>query len=244
MSSNKDWFAFGTVKPSAKLRLFCLPFVGGSANAFRRWVSAFPPEIEVWPVELPGRGMRLGEPPIADARTLVAGLLPAMKPMLDRPFALFGHSMGGRIALLLAMTLRSRGLPAPVHLFASASKAPQLQPRRVADLPWSAFMAELRRRGGTPPEVLADRDLMQMFEPIVRADFKLYETFDVQGEPPLAVPITALLGTEDHIVTEDKLAPWQTWTTATFRIAKIDADHFFLTTAQDVVIAEVCRDLL
>ena len=56
------------------LDLYCLPCAGASASVYLRWRRRLPAWIEVLPLELPGRGMRLGEPSVEDFQTLVEQL--------------------------------------------------------------------------------------------------------------------------------------------------------------------------
>ena len=56
------------------LDLYCLPCAGASASVYLRWRRRLPAWIEVLPLELPGRGMRLGDPLVEDFQTLVEQL--------------------------------------------------------------------------------------------------------------------------------------------------------------------------
>jgi medium-chain acyl-[acyl-carrier-protein] hydrolase len=106
------------------MRLFCFPFAGGSAQAFREWRDHLPQSIELCAVQLPGREMRQRETPIASADDIVEALLPALLPLMDRPFILFGHSMGAVIAFELARGLQQEGRPTPECLIVSGRVAP------------------------------------------------------------------------------------------------------------------------
>jgi surfactin synthase thioesterase subunit len=61
-----------------------------------------------------------------ELRPLVQGLATALRPALDLPVALFGHSLGALLAIELARELRRRRGPLPVHLFVSGRHAPQV----------------------------------------------------------------------------------------------------------------------
>src|SRR5262245_46733711 len=97
-------FPFRRKVVEPRLRLLCLPFAGGASSLYRSWPRALP-SIEVWPVELPGRGARMDEPPCADMTELCDGLSAAIDQVADLPLALYGHSMGARIAFELARRL-------------------------------------------------------------------------------------------------------------------------------------------
>jgi surfactin synthase thioesterase subunit len=122
-------------------RLFCFPYAGGSAAIFREWPREFPESVQVCNVELPGRGRRLFEPPFTSMGPLVEEAARALADYLDRPFAIFGHSLGALVAFELARYLRVACGARPTHLFLSATRAPQtIRPESTKyDLPVATF---------------------------------------------------------------------------------------------------------
>jgi len=165
---------------ASKQRLFCVPGAGGSAASFHGWSARLSPEVEVIGVQLPGRGHLVPAPPYRGLRPLVLDLAAAMSGLLDKPFMLFGHSMGALVGFELARRLRRAYAAAPVALFAAACPAPQL-PRRqkpLHALPSAQLWAEIRRFGGTPEVVFESDELMAMVEPALRADLAICETYE------------------------------------------------------------------
>jgi pimeloyl-ACP methyl ester carboxylesterase len=135
-------------------KLFCLPYAGGSAAVFRRWPALLAPRVAVIPVELPGRGMRRGEPPATDLQTLVNILYGSLHKEFSGSFAFFGHSMGAVVAYELSRALLARTGTQPRRLIVSGRRAPQLPPSRAPmhGLPHDKFTAELppgRHAGGS-----------------------------------------------------------------------------------------------
>lgn len=169
-STTGKWISRPRPNPRARLRLFCIAHAGGGASAFRGWADALPPEVEVCLVQLPGRENRLMEKPFDRLDPLVAALTDAVRPWLDLPWALFGHSNGALIGFELARLLRERGLPGPRHLFASGRRAPDVPPqsRLTGHLPDDEFLADLGELGGLPRELLENREIMQMLLPLLR----------------------------------------------------------------------------
>src|SRR5437763_15337105 len=174
MIARTPWLVSRKPNPRARVRLFCFPYAGGGDSVFRAWQKGLSEAIEVCPVQLPGRGARISEPPFTELSPLVRAAAQALAPHLDKPFAFFGHSMGALICFELARHLRKDGGPQPVHLFVSGRCGPQT-PREpfAGDLPDSEFQEMLRRYNGTPEEVLENRELMELLLPAVRADFAL-----------------------------------------------------------------------
>ena len=156
------WVSCFKPNPQAKLRLFCFHYAGGGASVFRTWSDSLPESVEVCAIELPGRGMRLRESPFTQLEPLVQHLASTLLPYLDKPFAFFGHSMGGLVSFELTRLLRTEYGVSPVHLFVSGHRAPQVPDPDppIHTLPESEFLQELRRFNGTPEAVLKNAELM------------------------------------------------------------------------------------
>ncbi|NJR38935.1 MAG: thioesterase [Leptolyngbyaceae cyanobacterium CSU_1_4] len=231
------WITNPHPHPQAKARLFCLPYAGGGTHSFRRW-SEHLPHLEVCPIQLPGRERRLSEAPFTSLKQLIQALTEAILPFLDRPFALFGHSMGGLIAFELTRFLRQNHHPQPLHLFVSGCRAPQLSSplSHLHTLADAEFLQELRRYNGTPEAVLTNTELMQVLLPTLRADFAMVETYAYQLESPLDCPITAYGGLKDLDITPQDLADWQIQTVNSFAKYLLPGDHFFLHSTQSLLL--------
>lgn len=240
------WVRCPRPSDQARARLFCLPFGGGGAAIFREWPRDLWPEIEVWHVQLPGREARHREPPLTRMDALVDPLADAMLPHLDRPYAIFGHSMGALIGFELARLLRRRGAPDPLHLFVSARRAPHLaDPHRpLHALPDADLVEQLTRRyNGMPRAVLESAELLRMFIPIVRADLTMTETYAYAPEEPLVCPISAFGGLDDGAVTRDDLAAWGDQTRGSFTLRMVPGGHFFLQTLRPRLLSAIVADL-
>lgn len=225
-----SWIPFRKPRPEARLRLFCFPYAGAGALIFRNWSESLPTDVEVCPVQLPGRGTRLTERPFTQLSPLVEALAQALVPLVDRPFAFFGHSLGALISFELARRVRRRYGVHPVHLFVSAGRAPQIAHRGplIHTLPEKEFLAELRGLNGTPSELLDHKELMEIMLPLLRADFALYETYVYSTEPPLNCPISAFGGLQDRRVIDSDLEAWRAQTSFSFSLLMFPSDHFFL----------------
>ena len=240
------WLPGFKENPDARLRLFCFPYAGGSAASFRGWPDAFPQSVQVSAVQLPGRGERVSEPAFKHLPEMVQALGPVLSPFLNKPFAFFGHSMGGLISLELTRWLRRTGGPMPVHLFIAGRRAPQLPEDEAPshDLPEAEFIERLRQLNGTPQEVLDHPELMQLMVPMLRADFSVCETYQYKSEPPLNIPITVFGGRDDIDVSREKLEPWQAHTTGSFSFHTFPGDHFFIHSAQAQIIDVIRKSLI
>jgi medium-chain acyl-[acyl-carrier-protein] hydrolase len=240
-----SWIAFRKPNKQARLRLFCFPYAGTGAATFRTWSDGLPADVEVCPVQFPGRGTRLQEAPFTRLSPLVRTLAQTLAPLLDRPFAFFGHSLGALVGFELARQLRRQSAVQPVRLFVSAGRAPQLADRHrpLHALPEGEFLAELRRLNGTPGHLLDEMDLMQLMLPVLRADFAAYETYAYSPEPPLGCVITCFGGSQDRRVSRGELEAWRDQTRAAFSLRMFPGDHFFLNAAQPLLLQVLSHEL-
>ena len=248
MSSFRDhdrWFVFFKRRPSAEVRLFCCPYAGGGSAIFKSWSEALPITIEVCAVELPGRGTRFDEPVLTRVEPLITELGAAIHPLLDKPFAFFGHSMGSLLGFELSRHLLSQHGLAAVQLFASGQPAPQLAryDSSTFDLPTGEFIEELRSLNGTPRSILEDEELMRLLMPVLRADFEVEETYKYLHKPPMSIPISVFSGLQDKGVSKAELEPWGEQTTSSFTITLFPGDHFFIHSSERAVLNECSAKL-
>lgn len=228
---NSEWYVCARQVSRPAFRLFCFPYAGssGSLSVFREWARALPAWIEVLTLELPGRGRRYGQPLLSSLTDVSSRLVQVTAPLTDLPYAFAGHSIGALIAFELTRALRSRVARLPRALLVSGKRAPQLpHPQRLHQLPEAQLVEALREYNGTPSEVLQNPELMELFLPILRADFALAETYVHRSEAPFAIPLHAFGGHEDAGVGQDCLRAWGSHTTGTFSCEMFPGDHFFL----------------
>lgn len=221
-------------------RLFCFPYAGGGASIYRRW-SQWLPEVDVLPVRLPGREMRIAEPLYESLDDLIVGLTEALEGHLDAPYALFGHSMGGLIAFELVRAFERQGLPAPRLLCVSARHAPATEAsadwRHAPNLPDDEFCRFLEDLTPTNAQHLSDPSLRALALPIVRADFRICASSQTDPAATAGVPILALSGSDDPYVRPSAMEAWRSVTSHSFEHRIVAGDHFFVTSQG----FEVCR---
>ena len=239
------WVALCSHNPAARMRLFCFPYAGGAASIFRAWADYVPPFVEVCPVQLPGRAGRLAETPFERLPPLLDAVAEGLDELFDKPYALFGHSMGAIISFELARLRARRGEPEPLHLFISARGAPQTpaSERITYNLPEPEFIEQLRTLGGTPAEALEHPELLQLMLPLLRADFGVCQTYEYRPGPKLNCPVTAWGGLGDREVSSQSLAGWGEQTTGRFTLRMLPGDHFFLHTSRPLLLQTLSQEL-
>jgi medium-chain acyl-[acyl-carrier-protein] hydrolase len=226
----------------AQARLFCFPFAGGSAAVFAGWGEKLKPGIEVWAAQPRGRGRRFSEPPHRSVAEMVQDYLPVLRAHLDLPFAFYGHSLGGLLALELAQQLRAEELPLPGHLFIGASAPPVagLIHPRISHLSDEGFVTAVQERySGIPESVLKESELMEIFLPALKADFSAYETFDRNCVTQVRCPITAFAGRDDAVIAPDVMQDWCRHTEVSFDLRIVPGDHFFLSISGELVLSTI-----
>lgn len=239
-----EWFFTKTARPQAPVRLYCLPHAGGGSAVYGAWAAALGDAVEVRAVMLPGRERRLAEPPSVDPDALAA----AVMRDADRPFALFGHSMGARLGFEVVRRLRGAGGPLPCRLFVSGAPAPDLPlgGRRydgLSTLGDRELIAALAAGGGLSEAVLGSRELLDLLLPAMRADVTWLDTYQYREQEALPVPLTAFVGTDDDAAPADSAAGWRRHTAAAFTLHMVPGGHFFVHEQLSTVAAVVRAEL-
>jgi medium-chain acyl-[acyl-carrier-protein] hydrolase len=224
-----NWFLPLSESSDPRVRLLAFPYAGGGAAVYRDWRRHLPNWIETRAVQLPGRGWRLREQPIADLGRLAELAAAAILPLADLPVALFGHSLGAWLALEVARRLEAAGA-IPACLFVSGRQAPSvgaLHPP-MSHLSDEEFIHEIQiRYGGIPPEILASPEVLALLLPALRADVAALESYAYRGGRPIECPIVALGGESDPIVPVEYLSPWAMETLGGFEVETFPGGHFY-----------------
>ncbi len=241
-----QWFPTAKPSSSATMRLFCFPYAGGSIAVFRNWARYLSGPIEICPLQLPGRGARFLEPSFQDITSLVSAISKAIIPFLDKPFAFFGHSLGGLIAYELAHQVNAEYSKQPVHLTVSACPGPCeiTNHRSLHGLSDQELIAELRAFKGTPAGLLENKELMALALPALRADFSLFDSFSYTERKPLKCSLTVLGGLQDRVISAGKMESWYRVTTGKFSFYQFQGDHFFLHSEEASVLKLIQQKLL
>ena len=242
---SNNWVSVRCPNPSAPLRLLCFPYAGAGPSVFSAWSRILPSQVEVCAIQMPGRERRVTEPLMTRMENAIDDLAEALVPWMDRPFVFFGHSVGALLAFELARRLRREGKQRLLRLIVSGRSAPHLplEIPAIHGLADEEFVEELSQFAGTPKEVLQDQELMEIFIPILRADFRLGETYTYRDDVPLAVPISAYGGLADETVSVDRVGEWRRHTTDAFRFVMFPGGHFFLNENRAALLSEVAGEL-
>jgi len=214
-------------------------------TVFRPWVGFLPDHVELWAAHLPGRGERAEEPLLRRIGPIVQEIAYALSTYSEKPFALFGHSLGAAIAFEAARELRRKYNVQPAHLLVSGCQAPHCLDvgPSTHDMPEGEFIEKLRALNGTPKALLENPRMMEIVLPIVRADIEVLQTYRYVPGLPLDCPITAIGGFRDKLVSLTSVVAWRHQTTSRSVAYALPGDHFFINSAQSLLL-KVITDAL
>ncbi|MGW9495917.1 thioesterase II family protein [Streptomyces prasinus] len=245
MPTGSPWLRRFHTAPDDSPRLLCFPHAGGNASYFFPFSARLAPHADVLVVQYPGRQERFGEPCVESLHEM-ADLVTAelvRGPLLERPFTVFGHSMGASLAFEVACRLRDAGFP-PAALTVSGRRAPSIPaPGSVHLADDDQLIADIKLLGGTHQGMLDNPELLAAILPSVRSDYVATETYRFRGADPLDCPVTSLIGDADPRVDEPQALAWRTHGTGPFRLRVYAGGHFSLVPHIDAVVAELLADL-
>jgi surfactin synthase thioesterase subunit len=241
-----SWFVFFGEQNMRKVqfRLFCFHYAGSGGSIFRPWRKWLSEQIELVAVQLPGRETRWDEPLLHSMKMVTEPLTDALLPLLDKPFAFFGHSTGAAISFELTRELRRREMSQPKLLIMSGQNAPAIKPEVIRHgLSDREFTEVIRNCNGTPDVVLTNPGLLELLLPRIRADGALYETYCYEQQAPMDSRIVVFHGFEDKLVSSVGLDGWRTETKHSFDRYTFPGGHFYLHEVEEDVVLQINREL-
>ncbi|MDY0091959.1 MAG: alpha/beta fold hydrolase [Candidatus Vecturithrix sp.] len=227
------------------MEVFFLPFSGGTSYSYQKFKPLFPKTITMVAFELPGHGKRIREPLLTDIHAMVEDLYEQLRlklfddiqSRLHAPYAIYGHSLGALLAYLLTIRIVQEALPHPLHLFVSGHQGPTIpeKEKNLHLLPRQEFILRLQQYGGIPREVAEHQELMDLFAPMIQADFQAISDYHYTPAPKLDLPITALFGSEEEIARQD-VSAWQEVTIQAIQVHEFPGKHFFIFEQTEVIV--------
>lgn len=228
-----------------RTKLICFPYAGGDVSVFSDWQRVLSEVAIVFPIQLPGRGRAYATPPYSSITSLIKYLFEQNSQIFDDEVVLFGHSMGALIAFEVAREMVRRRQGSVRRLIVSAHRAPQHpgRERMLHSLPDDELKATLLEMGGTSSEILQNNELMNIFLPILRADFMLCETYVSTKSNLLECPISMYAGSDDASCTGNSMLGWQYQTAGSFKLEMVKGGHFFINENAPALIRSLSRIL-
>ncbi len=230
-----------------QVRLFCIPYAGGSANVYNKWRKHIASSIELCPVELAGRGKRFGEPFYNSLYDAANDVFNSIADKINEvPYAIFGHSMGSWIAFELYYKLKETGFKEPIHIFFSGRYPPHIKKggKVFNELTNEEFKEEILKIGETPVELFEDKAMESAIIQLLKADYKILENYKFlpKGQP-INCDITIFNGKRDNDVTGNDLKEWPKYSGKQCDIYEFDGGHFFINSEREVVLKAISDKL-
>ena len=214
-----------------KVKLFCIPYAGGSASIYLRWKKYFKEQVEIYPIELAGRGKRFDERPYTNVEEILNDIYASIKDKInDGQYMIFGHSMGAILAYELIHLINSKGDRKPQHVFFSGKGAPHIQAFKesIYTLPDDEFMKKIYSLGGTSKKLLEEKELFKIFITILKADYEAIEKYEYRDRSyKFEFPISILNGIEDKL-TKGCIYQWRIHTEKECDVYDFPGGHFFV----------------
>lgn len=230
-------------KANPRARLFCFPYAGAGGAIFRLWPNYLQDDVEVVSLHPPGRAHRLREPPFTRVEAMVETAIENFADLFDRPFAVFGHSLGAIVGAEFVRVMSESGREA-AHLFISSRPPVPQRTCQLHKLEDSEFIAAISERyQGIPPEILSQEDLLQLVLPGLRADVEALETFNYTERAKIRCPTSVFGGEADPTVSLADLEAWHAEVMAPCDVRVFAGDHFYLNTQSKALLAEISAKL-
>ncbi|MFA0812843.1 thioesterase II family protein [Microbulbifer epialgicus] len=243
--NQSKWFVCSKKRLSAKMRLFCLPYAGGNASTYLPWEESLPEFVKLIAIQPPGRANRICEAKYTSMYSLVTDMYQAIEPYLDKPYVIFGHSVGSRVGFELVRSIKQNGKLMPIHFFASGSRAPNIcgATKKIYNLPESEFIKELMSFNGTPKELFKNRELLSLLIPLLRADFQISEDYQFTGDECLKCDLSIFSGESDDSISESELIEWKRFFNGRNSSEVFQGGHFFIQQDRDSVVRKISTTL-
>ncbi|MCG9629021.1 thioesterase domain-containing protein [Vibrio mediterranei] len=212
------------------LNIFCFHYAGSCASMFKEWCNLFPNNIKLYAIQLPGREYRFDEKLISDMSVIVSSVLEELVVLLDRPYALLGHSMGALICYELCQSLKEKGFTPPLALLLSGRDSPKYKWKSpdFSLMTDDELVEAVREYDGTPDFFLDNDSLRELWLPRFRADLTACVKYEHARLNKLDVPIFIMNGVDDQLTTETGLLDWSNYTKGKVKINYYKGDHFFV----------------
>ncbi|MEU3450959.1 alpha/beta fold hydrolase [Streptomyces thermolilacinus] len=214
--------------------ILCFPPAGAGPSFFGPW-TGHGTDLRIEPVEIPGREKRFGEPEHTDMDGLLQVIVPELLVTAKESerTVVFGHSFGAVLAYEATRALLEREPGLDLTLVASGSTRPGVaRGGSLTGLPDDAFVEGVQRIAGYRHPALDEPELRELLLPPLRADVAMHEghVWD-ESTRPLTVPVVAVRGTGDEMVSAEQALAWRAVTSGPFRLAEIEGGHMYLVEA-------------
>jgi surfactin synthase thioesterase subunit len=170
-------------------------------------------------------------------------ILPELRAALRTNYVTFGHSFGAILSYALICDAPRFELPLPLMMLFSGAGAPLVPPTTKPALDRSTLIADMKKMGGTPQEILDDPRFVDAFLPTLRADLEILHLTRLRPSQPLAVPFSTFAGEWDQSVPPQNVRKWEALSTKSTAHHVFEGGHFFLNEVRHQVLNTIATKL-
>jgi surfactin synthase thioesterase subunit len=236
------WLLAPPAGGSAGERLFCFPHAGAGASVFGPWRARLPDSVDLFPVQLPGRENRSGDPMPDTLKKLTEQVAEALLPYLRPPYVLLGHSFGGLLVYALARLLHEQGHPLPRTLLISGTRPPHLAATTsYHTLSHDGLLGFLRETNGVHEALLKHEEFVRRLLHVLRTDLRIAAEYLPGTVGPLPCDIQVFAAADDPVVPAGLLEGWRDYTAGRFGVSRAPGDHHTVYDMSGGLFAEIVR---
>ncbi|MFR9752293.1 thioesterase II family protein [Nocardia sp. 004] len=237
MPKNLGWIRqFHQPTSDSSPLLLIFPHAGSGASAYRNFSKALSANFDVAVIQYPGRQDRAMEPAATTIPELAAGALDAFLESgrhRGTPITVFGHSMGAMTAFEFVRQAEAVGIEVGLLGVSGA-----VAPCHVVDMPRhptedEELLDHLAALNGTGADVLANREIMRMTLPALKADYAAFDRYVCAPEVRVRARMHVLGGSDDEHVTARHLQDWAQHSEQGSTVTLFDGGHFYLNNQVD-----------
>lgn len=213
------------------------------------WAPLLDESIELVTVQMPARNNRLFDKPIDDIKQLSLDISHALKSINDKPYIIFGHSLGALVGFEVIHQLMKQQLKLPEHFIISARRAPQVIKKDfdINNATNDEFIQYIKSLQGSDEKLFKNPKIMKLLLPMLKADFSMALNYQFEQPQKLPVPITAFGGKNDNSTKTKDLLAWQEQSEPPINTVLFEGGHFFINDNTQLIIQsinKICQALI
>ncbi|WP_294343927.1 SDR family oxidoreductase [uncultured Clostridium sp.] len=211
------------------VKLFFIPYAGGSAAVYKDLEFKISPAISCFSVELAGRGKRALENYYGSFEELTKDVAEKIiKEAGNSKVSLFGHSMGVLIAYEAAYYIQTHTDLKIDTLFLSGLNPPdKMKETKLSQYSDEKLKAVLDEMGGIPDIVKQNEEALTFFLKIIRKDYALIESYKCRKNiESIDCNIVCINGKDDLVATD--VGWWSNYCTGNFERIQLPGNHFYI----------------
>lgn len=216
---------------NTEIKLFCFPYGGAGVSIYNGWNELFEDDIEIIPMQLPGRERLIDEEPYKDIHIAADAFAELIKKQYNRcNIAFFGHCFLGSI-LSYEVIRRLEGYKEINILCLYVSSAFTPKSNRKYNLNFNndeQFLVGVENLTGFTNPAFAIPELKELLLPSLKADFEMDMNYKMEDNYIINIPITAIYAENDTFVSKKEVELWSKYTVRDFNLFKVAGEHLYI----------------